>query len=350
MPTLTRERAMLAHTTLAPFMNAMFPSRAQPLDVWRQQFRALGPFHLTVQVTVAPAARYETRQAFEDFTDLTTPTPTALYRAASERGSHGLSWTPEFPIVQSIAATRNQGCEIWETTDPSHVYGLIDVHRTWATHDGSTPDVEHLPIWIIDPGTTRTVDRWNDPTLVPVAAPEWDDRGTTRDEALAILRAWAAFNPLDMSPEENLGRDHWREQFTRIGQFTATAPESGGLEIAPTSNLTPGTLYRTAVDDRADGLAWTDSLTAARAYQQVREPHARIWTADAAHTYGRLLWHGLEAGEPYWEYIVEPTNIRRHRADRGRRLRPCPIPPLDLPTGTRRGGLSQLLPCGEPES
>lgn len=304
-----------AAITLLRYMKHAQPMRAESKLSWSTKFDRIGPFWASVYVEERehnPQSKLPPLSTlrFRRLTSLQFDPPATLYRAGSKRGRNGMSWTPSYQIAQRIANSRGKKCSVWSTT-PAHVYGCIDVERTDPQIAEEFRVNEQFTIWIIEPGTTELVDRWRDPELGNYRAPEWADRGTTKDEADALLRAWCAYNPNERSAGDNFGREFWQQKFSQIGQFTADATFGQDVRSAPTRNLKPeGTLYRAARDKYAHGIAWTTELHAAEKYQEWRGKGTRLWTAEAEHIYGRIRWNGYELGGPYWEWLIEPKNVR----------------------------------------
>lgn len=291
------------------YLNSPSPSQAEPLWWWRDRFRSFGPFWAAVDVTITPIDDDQTidQATLERVLPLQFAPPATLYRGASERGTDGLSWTTQYAVAQRVANSRGPHCSVWKTTAAT-VYGCIDVRRIYLGMDGA---IEEFTIWLIDPGPVELVNRWADPNDPANKAPEWADRGVTKAEAEALIEAWCTLNPNDQSAAENFGRDFWRDKLASIGQFTGALEKKKGLSLAPTRNLKPtSTLYRAAIDDYKDGLAWTTELHAVHRYNGWRGEHSRIWTADAGEVFGRIYWHGSEMGGPYWEWLIDPINIR----------------------------------------
>jgi hypothetical protein len=297
--------------TINAYMSPQYPLQVESKYWWQERFNTIGPFwaHFDVEVLGFDEDMRLGVGELKRILPLSFEPPTTLYRAASERGKNGLSWTPSYQMAQRMANSRGTQCAVWKTT-PVKAYGCIDGQRSFRK--GNSEQVDDFTIWLADAGRIELVNRWVDPASPTSQPPEWSDRQTTKEEAHALVKAWCTFNGNLKSPAENFSQDFWRKKLRAIGQFTGTMDKNEVLAIAPVRQLAPPStpLYRAAVDELADGIAWTTELPAALRYQGWRGDKARIWTADASHVYGRVYWHPLDVGAEYWEWFIEPTNIR----------------------------------------
>ncbi len=96
-----------------------------------------------------------------------------------------------------------------------------------------------------------------------------------------------------------------------MGQFTADVDRVGQIDVAPTRTLEPTSqLFRAATEEYADSIACTTEEDATKMHEIWRGPTARLWAAEAEHVYGRVYWESSEMVAPYWEWLIEPENVR----------------------------------------
>lgn len=305
-------RSLVAQATLHYFINCPYPRREQPLSFWTNRFEIMGPFWADLHVDhhLADGDGETADGTFRQITRLKFDPPPKLFRAASARGNTGLVWTPSYELAQRVANSRGAGVDVWSAS-PKTIYGCIDAHRDYYSHGKSTGLSDDFTLWLIEPNAPQLEDRWLSPTEPGVQLPKWADRDVTEGEVKAIVNAWATHNPTDHSAVDLFDMDYWRAKLKQTGQFSAVIEKDGAIKVAPTRTLKPTTtLYRAATDEYAHSLAWTTEWHAVQKYLRWRGPQARIWTAEAAEVYGRVYWPGTEMGAPYWEWLIEPVNVR----------------------------------------
>jgi hypothetical protein len=309
---LSKYAAMIGRLTLEKWMNHVQPQHEESAAYWLGRFNIMGPFHASVEVWHNPVDHLVLHVVgtVTDLQALDVAPPTTLYRAASERGKDGWSWTTDYAYAQMIANARGPNVEVFKA-NAGRVFGRLDVDRYFTQTNSPVVEHDRRTVWLMEPFGVELLNRWVEGDALGVSAPEWLARGTTEEEVTALVKAWLNVNPNNQSAADNFGKEFWREKFAGVGQFTSTANSASVVKVAPISGLKPPSrLFRAATPEYANSLSWTTEEHAVRMYESWRGPDAQVWTAEAGRVFGRVRWQGSERVAPYWEWLIDPVNVR----------------------------------------